>query len=501
MANYKDYNYDQTMMVPVTLTDQLIPGTLEYAIHHLVENCIDMSIFDSKYKNDSTGAPAYDPKILLKVVLVGYSRGLIHSRKIEKACRENIIFMALCCGKVPDYSTICNFVKSMETELTEVFRNILLVCDKEGLLGGTRFALDGCKLPSNASSAWSGTHAQLHKKMKRMENKVKKIVKKHISQDTRDSENLPESAHKQIRKLEKNIQKIQAFLDSNEPKTGSKKAEVKSNITDNDSGQMKTSHGMIQGYNAQALVDSKNQIIVSCKASGEGLDHDQVTPLVDQAKDNLQSIGKDETYFQGKQLLCDASYHSQENIGKALEEKMDAYIPDNNYRKRDPRINESKELPFSPADFIYDENNEQYICPAGSVLKRIGKNHRKGKKLYRKYVSNTADCSGCLFRHRCLSNENTKSRYLYVYKDKKLAKAAKQLYDKLAAKQGMLIYDQRAGIVEPVFGNIRSQKRLDQFTLRGKTKVNIQWQLYAIIHNIEKIVNYGSANAFNPVFT
>ena len=85
MAKYKPYNYAQTIMIPVNLTEQLMPGTLEYAIHHLVDSRIDMSIFDERYKNDETGSPAYDPKVLLKIILLGYSRGLTGSRKIERA--------------------------------------------------------------------------------------------------------------------------------------------------------------------------------------------------------------------------------------------------------------------------------------------------------------------------------------------------------------------------------------------------------------------------------
>ena len=498
MPNYKDYNYNQTMMVPVTLTEQLMPGTLEYAIHHLVENCIDMSVFDNRFKNDLTGAPAYDPKILLKVILTGYSRGLVHSRKIEKACRENIIFMALCCCKVPDYSTICNFVKNMESELIQVFRDILVVCDKEGLLGGTRFALDGCKLPSNASQTWTGTHNQLKKKMERMEKRVRNILKKHISQDEQDIKSLPESAHKQIERLNRDIKKIQTFLATNEPKSGSKREEVKSNITDNDSVQMMTSHGPLQGYNGQALTDSKHQIILSSEASSDGQDHNQVTPLLDQAKENLEAIGKSNDFFEGTELLCDASYHSQENLGKCAQEKIDAYIPDVNHRKRDPRLRDEAEIPFSPADFSYDAINDQYICPDGSILKLKGKNVKKGRKLYRKYISSEAACAACSQRNRCLVSEKTKQRYLYIYQDRKAAFLAHEMYKKFATKQGRNIYDQRAGIVEPVFGNIRSQKRLDRFTLRGKTKVDIQWRLFSIIHNIEKIAKYGSENAYNP---
>ena len=501
MANYKTYNYDQMMMVPVVLSQQLMPGTLEYAIHHLVENCIDMSIFNRRYQNDFTGAPAYDPKILLKVILAGYSRGLVHSRKIENACRENIVFIALCCGKAPDYSTICNFVKYMETELISVFRDILFVCDKEGLLGGTRLALDGCKLPSNASQDWSGTHKQFENKLKRMEKKVKNILQKHITQDEQDRKDRPENANKQIKKLERNIKKIQSFLDSHEPKTGSKTEEVKSNITDNDSAQMMTSHGPIQGYNAQALVDSKHQIIVSCEASGDGQDHNHVPPLLDQAKANFQAIGKPENYLEGQELLCDASYHSQDNLSKSVQEKMDPYIPDVNYRKRDPRFIDKKKIRFSPADFAYDEENDQYVCPFGSALKLQCKNAKKGKKLYRKYVSNPSDCANCPLRSRCLAKEKTKRRHLYVYQDRAAEQLSRQIYQKLATEEGRAIYDTRASIVEPVFGNIRVQKRLDRFTLRGRTKVNIQWRLYVIIHNMEKLARYGSEKAFIPVMT
>ena len=99
MARYKHYNYDQFMMVPVSLEDQLIPGTLEYAIHHVVEERLELHMFDDRYCNDDTGRTAIDPKVLIKIVLFGYSRGLISSRSLERACSENITFMALACGQ------------------------------------------------------------------------------------------------------------------------------------------------------------------------------------------------------------------------------------------------------------------------------------------------------------------------------------------------------------------------------------------------------------------
>jgi transposase len=119
MAKYKYYDYSQSVLIPVSLEEQLMPGTLEFAIHTLVETRVDTSVFDSRYTNDETRRLGYDPKILLKVVLFGYSRGLIFSRQIERACRENVTFMALSCGEQPDHSTIAAFVSSMKEELRE----------------------------------------------------------------------------------------------------------------------------------------------------------------------------------------------------------------------------------------------------------------------------------------------------------------------------------------------------------------------------------------------
>ena len=101
-----------------------MPGTLEFAIHTLVETRLDMSVFDDKYKNDQTGRAAYDPKVLLKVVLFACSRGIVSSRKIEWACQENVIFMALARGQRPEHSTIAAFVSSMKDEILPLFRDI-----------------------------------------------------------------------------------------------------------------------------------------------------------------------------------------------------------------------------------------------------------------------------------------------------------------------------------------------------------------------------------------
>ena len=493
MAKFKPYDYNQMLMLPVCLAEQILPNSLEHTIHTLIEYRIDMSVFDSRYDNDETGCHAYNPKVLLKVVLLGYARGLLSSRKLEKACRENILFMALSCGQAPDHSTIASFVSSMEKEILSVFQNILLVCDEQGLLGGTRFAIDGIKLPTNASKALSGTFDELHQKKTRLERRLTEMIKSHQAND-HNSDNERAETNKKAQELEKTIAKIERFLKENEPKPG-KKRENKSNVTDNDSHLMKTSHGLIQGYNAQAMVDAESQVIVHADAGDGGEDDAHLGMMAVGAKENLVAIGKSEDCLETAEIVADNNYFSPTNLQACLDEKLNAYIPDQQFRQRDPNLING-EPRFSAADFTYDPKADTYTCPAGHALKWQSNVKRAGQKYYRSYTASEKACQGCQFRHRCLVKKNAKKRVLCVFHDKTLAECGREMIRKIDTDIGRQTYSKRLGIVEPVFANIREQKRMDRFLLRGKSKVNAQWVLYCIVHNIEKILTCSTKNAF-----
>jgi len=504
MAKYKHYDYSQRALIPVSLEEQIIPGTLEFAIHTLVEERIDTSIFDERYCNDETGRWAYNPKVLLKIVLFGYSHGLISSRKIERACKENVTFMALSCGQQPDHSTIATFVSSMKGEISPLFRDVLLVCDEMNLLGGTFFALDGSKLPSNASKEWSGRHSDLNRKKEKIEKKVEHLLKEQEEADKRNDDDEQDGGSSglsnrksQVEKLKKSAKRIEKFLKENDPKIGRMGKEIKSNITDNESANMMTSHGAIQGYNGQALVDKKHQVIVHSEAFGEGQDHHLIPPMFDSAKEDMEKLGHGEDYFKDKILVADVNYHGPANLKKCEDEHLDAYIPDKNFRKRDPRFasqkrrSKKKSKRFTLEDFTHSEATDEYVCPNGKELKCKVKKVISDGVIFRRYMANEADCRRCGIRHRCVMGKKVKARQLNVPIGHVSGNLTKEMAQKIDTEEGRNIYHQRIAIVEPVFANIKCMKRLDRFTLRGKIKVNIQWILYCMVHNMEKIANYG----------
>ena len=259
MARYKDYNYDQSKMIPIRFADQIQPGTFEYTLSHVVDNDLDLSLFESRYRNDHHGAPAYDPALLLKIVLFGYSRGITSSRKLAQACRENVLFMALSADAQPHHSTIADFVSRMDDVIAPLFTQVLMVCDGLNLIGREMFVIDGCKLPSNASKEWSGTRAELTRKQQKIDRAVDRMLATHRAQDQRLEPEVQQKQVNQIETLQRVSAKIKKHFATEPERLGRRGAPIKGNITDPDSAKMKTAKGVIQGYNGVAAVDSKHQ--------------------------------------------------------------------------------------------------------------------------------------------------------------------------------------------------------------------------------------------------
>ena len=188
-----------------------------------------------------------------------------------------------------------------------------------------------------------------------------------------------EREQKQIETLRARIKKLKSWLKENEEKVGKSGKPRKSNLTDNESAKMKSSHGVIQGYDGVATVDRKHQVIVHAEAFGQPQEHELLKPMVEGTTKNFQAIGAQGDIFERVKLTADAGFHTEQNMKMLFEEQIDGYVADILFRKRDPRFKTAdrhkpnKEKPsdrFAPKDFIYDSESLTCICPAGNRLYR-----------------------------------------------------------------------------------------------------------------------------------
>jgi transposase len=503
MARYKHVDMSPRLL-PVDLEAQLVPGTFAHALHHLIDE-IDLSAFDAHYCNDEAGATAHAPAMLLRAVLLGYSQGLVSSRAIERACRENVLFVAITGDTKPHFTTIAAFVSRSRDAIASVFAQVLSILGKEGLIGREMFAIDGVKLPSNASKHRSGTRAEFLARAEKLERAAKVILDRHRANDDDTPPHDPaRKAAERIERMKREAAQIRAWLKANpNDRKGPSGGLRKSNLTDNESAKLATDKGVIQGYSAVAVVDAAHQVIIEAQAHGTGSEQELLLPVLEACAErrNPDTL-----------LTADAGYHSEANLAALAERGIDALIADPGMRKRDERFTEqdkhrAKPDPlhdksrkarsskvFGSGDFSVTEDQSHAICPAGQRLYRNGADCAvKGYRAV-KFRAPASACRPCALRAKCLRTpDTTLTRQVAVLVRQRQATHAEQMRERIDTDLGRAQYGRRLGIVEPVFGNLRYNKRLARFTLRGRTKVDGQWKLFALVHNIEKLAKLRKA--------
>ena len=507
MARYKHIDTNPRFLA-VDLAQQLLPGTFEHALNHLMDHAVDLSHFDARFRNDETGATAYPPAMLLKVVLFAYSQGIVSSRGIERACREHVTFIALSGDTRPHFTTIAHFVSTLGEDIARVFAAVVAICDSEGLIGREMFAIDGVKLPSNASKQRSGTRADFERQATKLEAATTVMVQRHRAADALPIEpDLAAKAAQRITQLDRDATQLRDWLaahpaDRRGPTGGIRK----SNRTDNESAKMATSKGVIQGYTGVAAVDAQHQIIVEAQAHGTGAEQELLLPVVEAMHAMLTPTSL---------VTADAGYHSAANLQQLATLGVDALIADPAMRTRDARfvtqaLHHAAPDPlhdksggtttasvYQPDDFTYDAAARTCVCPAGKSLYRKGQALSINGFVAESFRGAKRDCGPCALRAQCLRTpDTTPVRNVAFFRgraDAEIESHTARMRARIDTPEGRAQYGQRFATVEPVFGNVRYNKGLDRFTLRGRTKVDGQWKLYCLVHNIEKLAHAGYA--------
>ena len=492
MAQYKhtEAASGQGLFLSVNLSEQLIPGTFEYMMNDLIDNnTVDMSVFDENYKNDQTGAKAIPPSALIKLIIFGYRQGVNTSRRLEELSKYNIVAKALACDIEPHWTTIADFISRNSEKFKKVFADILFYCAELGLVAGETLACDGLRLPSNASKDMSGTEEELKKRLEICRKMAGKHIDKHRKLDEEGA--MDEGIHRKFedrqKRLNNKIGKISSFLQGMEKKEGKSGDEIKSNVTDNESAMIHSSKGYVQGYIGIAVTDKANQVIVTAEAIGSANEGEHLSDILDTTLENLEAAGVKAPEEKPVTFLADANYWSEDNLRAFEEREVDAVIPDSQYGRR---CGEGKERRYEAEDFTYHKEGDYYECPNGKKLEYKNKSTLGGKdgKVYKASVK---DCRACPLSSRCIRSKKEKSKWdrgrqLLITKSNEPGSLCSQMRKKLSTEEYQNKYSYRIQIVEPVFANISYCKGLKRFTLRGKKKVNGQWNLYCTVHNLGK---------------
>jgi transposase len=505
MPNFKRSDDYAGLFLTVNLREQIQNDPFASALDFII-NDMDLSLFNQNYNNDDAGAAAIPPAILLKIVIYCYSRGIVSSRKMEAAAQSIITVKALAQDIEPDHSTLAAFVSGNIKPISRVATEVILKCAQLGLITGEMFAIDGCKLPSNASKEWSGTLSEFRKKKEKLEKLLTKIIEQQKNNDRLENKGILNGTCEEVihdkklgkrhkERIEKKIKKIDKFLAlTDKEKLGASGEPVNSNITDNESATIKGPHGVIQGYNGEAIADGKSGVIVAAEAFGSGPEAKSLPGMLDKLNETMKEITGKEAPLKGALVEGDTGYFSEENLQEAAKRDIEVLIPDQQFRKRDEhfegRKGHSADEHFTRDDFKYNKENNTYICPAGKTL-----SYKGYVKLVRsmgdKYQASIKDCRGCPFADKCMKARDNKRgahKTLFIPDYGDTENLSEKMREKIDDPIYRQLYGQRMRIIEPCFSDITYCKGMNRITLRGKEKANTQWLLFITVHNIGKIM-------------
>jgi transposase len=460
--NVRPYSQSQSLLFPPNLREVIAEDDLCMVVDEIV-NSLDLSCLYTKVPSE--GNLSYHPKMMLKIFVYAYANGIFSSRKIAKALGENVAFIYLAAWQRPDFRTINNFRNNNLNELDELFVQIVRICQKLKMVKLGHISIDSSRFKANAADRRSYDRKRIEAEIKRLLDQAQKVDEKEdaLFGPENSGDELPKEIRDRKGRIEK-LKEIRNQLDQEDKE--------KLNATDTDAVFMKTTAGIKTAYNAQAAVDEHRQVIIAADVTNESYDVDHLVAMVDQVEENTASSVS--------VLSADAGYSSADNLEQLEARKIDAYIPDDQYQSR---LRRKKVAPFDKDNFGYDQRRDVFICPEGRQLPFVYRQRRNDKGSYRIYQC--SGCSECGHFGQCTTNKKGRTVCRRDIDEK-----VKQMRLKLDSESGKAIYARRKVIVEPVFGQIKAVQGFTDFKLRGLKKVNGEFKLVAIAHNVKKISKY-----------
>jgi transposase len=454
---FRRYDPDQSFLMPPSLDDWLPQDHTARFIADVVDEMLDLSSVYDSYVS-SSGAPPYDPTMMLKLLLYAYSTGVTSSREMERRCHVDVAFRWLAANTAPDYRSIARFRRRHLDALDDLFIQVLVLCSEAGLVTLGRVALDGTKLRASASRRKAMSYGRLGPRIEQLQGEVAAILAEAEAVDRAEDEEFGEDKRgdevpPELARRESRLAKLRAAKEAIEAEAAEKAAakaadkaakkgaddtgiaeaaatasagatpadRAQRNFTDPESRMMKTNDGFHYAYNAQAVVDEHSQVVIAANVTDQAGDVNQLLPMIAAAAESLADAGIDAA---PKVTLADAGYCSEDNLQEISDAEINAVVATG-------RIRRNERVPDTPR---------------GPIPKDATQRERMARRL--------------------------------------------------RTKPGRADYARRKAIVEPVFGQMKVRQRAGHLQLRGIVGAQGEWTLHAICHNLRKL-----ANAANPAPT
>jgi len=471
---------DQASLLPPRIEDYVGADNPVRAIESFV-CALDLAKLGFRHADrgvEEAGQPPYDPADLLKLYLYGYINQVRSSRRLEREACRNLELIWLLKNLRPGYRTIANFRKENWQALKAVNRSFVLLARELGLVGGSVVAIDGSFFHGDASKASIFTRKRLTEQIARLDQEIEAYGKSLEDNDAAEAKEPTKDRSggdgggdggdigAKVAALMAKRSRAQDDLDRLE-----ESGETQLSLTDPDARLLVKNGQGIAGYNVQAAVDDKHNLIIAGDVVNDSSDVGQLHAMAKAAKDVLEA----ETL----QALADEGYYSSTELKACEDDDIKAYVPVPEGNGRLEKVGR-----FSLKNFSHDPAADAYRCPAGELLRPMeGRWTNASGRVEIRYASRKATCDACQLRARCLS---PKARYRTIGRWEHEDVLERHRARMQGARELMR---RRSGIVEHPFGTIKCRAGYRHFLVRGFNKVRGEWSLMALCYNFTRVLN------------
>ena len=488
MKNEIEADYSKCFLLPPSIENWVPRDHPSRFIKEFVDK-LNLSELEFKDRKNQEGRPNYSNKLLLKICLYGYFEKIYSTRELEKACKDRMALIWLTGMNYPDHNTIWRFFKRNRDCIKNVFKQTVHIAIENNMVGFVLQSIDGTKIYANASNENAIYKKDLKKLLSKLDKSLDEIVSEIDNTEQKESSKplytLPEELQSRdklqnlIRKgLEKYSRKDKKRLKrrvSEKIEELDKKNLKSISLTDQESRMMKNYTSIDFCYNAQSVVDEKNQIVVGAKVTNEAVDSHQMVNMLDLARFNCNK--------KAKETVLDGGYFTVSELKKAEEKGYSVLTPCMQTVGQSKKVSKNQSIEFSKSKFKYNSKEDIYICPEGKRLVYSCTMKPKSRSYpIRRY--GCKDHIGCKSKDKCIKDKTGRKIDRTPYDD-----AIVRQNQKNNLEENKNIYKKRKYIIEPLFGWIKHNNGFNKWLYRGLNNVDAQWNMVCTGINLYKLFN------------